>query len=186
MSKFTLAISCLTTSNLPIHGPNIPILLFTASDFTSINIVTSTTGRYCWFHSVSSFFLELFLYWSPVAYWAYTDPGSSSFSVLSFCPFMLFMGFSKQVYWSGLPFPFVVKLPPNPAKLHLIHEIEDKEVKSNCEPLTLILVTFSATWKCSSMIYLCPSWFLGAALGIFAACRNLYFWHVGSSSLTWD
>ena len=41
MSVFTLAISFLTTSNLPlIHGPNIPgsyaILLFTASEFTSI------------------------------------------------------------------------------------------------------------------------------------------------------
>ena len=41
MSVFTLAISCLTTSKLAlIHGPNIvgsyAILLFTASDFTSI------------------------------------------------------------------------------------------------------------------------------------------------------
>ena len=41
--------------------------------------VTSTTG--CCFHfgSISSFFLELFLHWSPVAYWAPTDLGSSSF-----------------------------------------------------------------------------------------------------------
>ena len=31
--------------------------------------------------------------------------GSSSFSVLSFCFFMLFMGFSRQEYWNGLPFP---------------------------------------------------------------------------------
>ena len=46
-------------------------------------------------------------YWSFSfrAYWAPTDPGSSSFSVLSFCLFMLFMGFSRQEYWSGLPFP---------------------------------------------------------------------------------
>ena len=40
MSMFTLAISCLTTSNVPWFGPNIPdsyaILLFTASDFVSI------------------------------------------------------------------------------------------------------------------------------------------------------
>ena len=34
-----------------------------------------------------------------------TDLGSSSFSILSFCLFMLFIGFSKQEYWSGLPFP---------------------------------------------------------------------------------
>ena len=66
--------------------------------------VTSTT-RYCFcFGSVPSFFLELFLYWSLVAYWAPTDL-SSSFSILSFCLFILFMGFSRQEYWSGLPFP---------------------------------------------------------------------------------
>ena len=44
--------------------------------------VTSTTGCCFCFGSVSSFFLELFLYSSPVAYWAPTDLESSSFSVL--------------------------------------------------------------------------------------------------------
>ena len=40
--------------------------------------VTSTTG-YCFcFGSIPSFFLELFLHWSPVAYWAPTDLGSLS------------------------------------------------------------------------------------------------------------
>jgi len=67
--------------------------------------VTSTTV-YCFcFDSIPSFFLELFLRWSPVAYWAPTDLGSFSFSILSFCLFILFTGFSKQEYWSGLPFP---------------------------------------------------------------------------------
>ena len=66
--------------------------------------VTSTTG-YCFcFGSIPSLFLELF-HWSPVACWVPTDLGSSSFSVLSFCLFILFMGFSRQEYWSGLPFP---------------------------------------------------------------------------------
>ena len=61
--------------------------------------VTSTTG-YCFcFGSVPLFFLELFLHWSPVAYWAPTNLGKSSFSVLSFCLFILFMGFSRQEYW---------------------------------------------------------------------------------------
>ena len=47
--------------------------------------VPSTTG-YCFcFDSIPSFFLELFLHWSPVVYWAPTDLGSSSFNVLSFC-----------------------------------------------------------------------------------------------------
>ena len=67
--------------------------------------VTSTTGCCFYFGSVSSFFLELFLHCSPVAYLAPTDMGSSSFSVLSFCLFVWFMGFSRQEYWSGLPFP---------------------------------------------------------------------------------
>ena len=67
--------------------------------------VISTTGWCFCFGSVSSFFLELFLHWSPVAYWAPTNLGSSSFSVLSFCLSILFMGFSRQEYWSGLPFP---------------------------------------------------------------------------------
>ena len=67
--------------------------------------VASTTG--CCFHfgSVSSFFLELFLHSSPIAYWAPTDLGSSSFSVLSFCLFIQFIGLSRQEYWSGLLFP---------------------------------------------------------------------------------
>ena len=37
--------------------------------------------------------------------WAPIDLGSSSFSILSFCLFILFMGFTRQEYWSGLPFP---------------------------------------------------------------------------------
>jgi len=64
--------------------------------------VTSIAG-YCFcFGSIPSFFLELFLHWSPVVYWAPTDPGSSSFSILSFCLFILFMGFPRQEYWSSL------------------------------------------------------------------------------------
>ena len=70
--------------------------------------VTSTTGYCLCFGSFPSFFLELFLHWSPVAYWESTDLGSSSFGILSFCLFILFMGFSRQEYWSGLPFPFPV------------------------------------------------------------------------------
>ena len=66
--------------------------------------VTSTTGHCFCFGSASSFFLELFLYSSPIAYWAATDLGSSSFSVISFCLFILFMGFLRQEYWSSLPF----------------------------------------------------------------------------------
>ena len=48
--------------------------------------VPSTTGYFFFFYfgCILSFFLELFLHWSPLAYWAPTDLGSSSFSILSF------------------------------------------------------------------------------------------------------
>ena len=62
--------------------------------------VTSTTGELFWFGSTPLFFLKLFLHWSPITYWAPTDLGSSSFSILSFCLLILFMGFSRQAYWS--------------------------------------------------------------------------------------
>ena len=91
-----------------IHGPNNPgsyaMLLFTVLDYTSI---TSHTHNWA-----------LFLVWlclfilsgviSPLfsrGYWAPTNLGSSSFSVLSFCLFIFFMGFSRQEYWSGLSLP---------------------------------------------------------------------------------
>ena len=55
--------------------------------------------------AAASFFLQLFLHWSPLAYWVPTDLGSSSLGLLYFCLFILFMGLSRQEYWSGLPFP---------------------------------------------------------------------------------
>ena len=65
-------------------------------------------GIFFCFESISSFFLELFLHWSPVVYWATTDLVSSSFSVLSFYLFILFRRFSRQEHWSSLPFPSLV------------------------------------------------------------------------------
>ena len=106
---FTLAISCLTTFNLLWFMDltfQFPMQYRSLQHQTWLpSLVTSTAGCWSCFGSISSFFLELFLHWSPVAYWAPTDLGSSSFSVLSFCLFILFMGFSRQEYWSGLPFP---------------------------------------------------------------------------------
>ena len=109
---FTLAISCLITSNLPWFIDltfQVPMQYCCLQHQTLLILsVTSTTGFlftcFC-FGSISSFFLELFLHWSPVAYLAPTDLGSSSFSFLSFLPFHTDMGFSRQEYWSGLPFP---------------------------------------------------------------------------------
>ena len=109
MSTFTLAISCLTTSSLPWFLDltfQVPMQYCSLQHRTLLlSPVTSTNGYSFCFGSIPSFFLELFLHWSPVAYWAPTDLGSSSFSVLSFCLFILFMGYSRQEYWSGSPFP---------------------------------------------------------------------------------
>ena len=109
MSMFTLAISCLTTSNLPWFMDltfQVPMQYCSLQQWTLLlSPVTPTAGYSFYFGSIPSFFLELFLFWFPVAYWAPTDLGSSSFSILSFCLFILFMGFSRQEYWSGLPFP---------------------------------------------------------------------------------
>ena len=108
MSMFTLAISCLTTSNLPWFMDltfQVPTQCFSLQhQILLLSPVPSTTGCCFCFGSIPSFFLELFLHWSPVAYWAPTNLGSSSFSVWSFCLFIRFMGFSKQEYWSSLPF----------------------------------------------------------------------------------
>ena len=130
MSMFILAISCLTTSNLLWFMDltfQVPMQYCSLQHQTLLlSPVTSTTG-YCFcFGSIPSFFLELFLHCSPAAYWAPSDLGSSSFSVLSFCHFILFMGFSRQEYWSGLPFPSPVdhvlsELPPWPVRLGWPH-----------------------------------------------------------------
>ena len=107
MSVFTLAI-CLTTSNLPwFMDLTFQVLMQYCSlqHWSLLPLpVTFTTGHYFLFGSISSFFLGLFLHCSPVAYWAPSNLGSSSFSFLSLCLFIQFMGFSRQEYWSGLPF----------------------------------------------------------------------------------
>ena len=108
MLTFTLAI-CLITSNLPWFMDltfQVPMQCCSLQHRTLLPSPVTSTAGYCFcFSSIPSFFLELFLYWSPVAYWAPTNLGSLSFSVLSFYLFILFMGFSRQEYWSGLLFP---------------------------------------------------------------------------------
>ena len=108
MSMFTLAISCLITSNLPSFMGltcQVPMLYCSLQHWSLLQSpVMSTTGCCFCFGSISSFFLELFLHSSPVAYWAPTDLGNSSFRVIYFFLFILFLGFSRQEYWSGLPF----------------------------------------------------------------------------------
>ena len=107
MSTLTLVISCLTTSHLPwFMDLTFQVPMHCCSYSIRFTSITSHIHNWVLFLlcSISSVFLELFLQWSPVAYWAPTDLGSSSFSVLPFCLFILFMGFSREEYWSGLPF----------------------------------------------------------------------------------
>ena len=103
MSIFTLAISCLTTSNLPWFMDltfQVPMHYCSLQHWTLLLSPVTSTAGYCFcFGSILSFFLELFLHWSPVVYWAPTDLGSSSFSILSFCLFIVFMGFWRLEYW---------------------------------------------------------------------------------------
>ena len=92
MSMFTLAISSLIASNLPWFMDltfQVPMQYCSLQHWILLlSPVTSTTGCCFCFGSISSFFLELFLHWSPVTYWIPTDLGSSSFSVLCFCLFI--------------------------------------------------------------------------------------------------
>ena len=88
MLTFTLAISCLTTSNVLWFMDltfQVPMQYCSLQHQTLLlSPVPSTTG-YCFcFGSIPLFFLELFLHWSPVACWEPTDLGSSSFSIYHF------------------------------------------------------------------------------------------------------
>ena len=84
-----------------IHGPNIP------GSCTALDTITSHIHNWellsIWIHL--SLFLELFLHSSPVAFWVPIDLGSSSFSVISFCLFILFTAFSRQECYNCLQLP---------------------------------------------------------------------------------
>ena len=150
----TLAISFDHFQFALIHGPDIPgsyaILLFTASDLASI-----TSHIHNW---------VLFLLWlypfilsgviSPLISCSILgtyQPGDSSFSILSFCLFVLFMGFSRQGYWSGLPFPlqwttFCQTSPPWPARLGLPRRHNFHWVRQGCGPSVIRLTSFLWVW----------------------------------------
>ena len=107
MPTFTLAVSCLTTSNLPWFMDltfQVPMQYCSLQHQTFLlSPVTSTAGYI--------FSLAPFLH----PFWSYFPLISSSilgtYQPREFpfqypvCLFKLFMGFSRQEYWSGLPFP---------------------------------------------------------------------------------
>ena len=87
-----------------------------------LSSVTSTTGCCFYFDYIPSFFLELFLHWSPVAYWAPTNLGISSFSIISF--FFSHCSWNSQGKNSEVVCPFRLQwttfcqtFPPWPARL---------------------------------------------------------------------
>ena len=88
--------------------------------------VTSTTGCCFSFGSIPSFFLELFLHWSPVAYWAPTNLGSplsvSYHFAFSYCPWGSQGKDTEVVCHSLLQWTTFCQIsPPWPARLGLPH-----------------------------------------------------------------
>ena len=82
---FSLAIYCFDLIMFTlIHEPKmLCVLFFRLLDFTSFTSHIHNWDFLC-FGSISSFFLELFLHSSPVAYWAPTGLVSSALSITSF------------------------------------------------------------------------------------------------------
>ena len=110
MSMFIVAISCLTTSSVPwFRDLTLRCLWYIVLSSTGLSFHHQThphnNGRCFHFGLGFSFLLELFLHWAPAAHWAPSNLGSSSLFQCPYCFFMLFMGFSRQEYRRGLPFP---------------------------------------------------------------------------------
>ena len=112
---FNLAISCLMRSNLPWFMDlifQVPMKYCSLQHQTLLSPPdTSTTEHLFCFDPPALFLLELFiiaLHSSPVAYWTPSGLGCSSSSIIFFCLFILFTGFSMQEYWSVWPFSSLV------------------------------------------------------------------------------
>ena len=109
MSVFTLAVSYLNIANFLWFRDltfKVPMQYCFLQHHTLLSPPDSsrTGSRFC-FDSVCSFLQELFLCSLPVVYWAPPDLWSSSLSVIPFYLFILFMEFSRQECWCGLPYP---------------------------------------------------------------------------------
>ena len=109
ISTFTLAIYCLTTSNLPWFIDltfQVPMQYWSLQHWILLSPAdTSTTGCYFCFGSASSFFLELFLYSFPVACCTH-QPGELIFWCHIFLSFHTLHGFLKArtLKWFAIPF----------------------------------------------------------------------------------
>ena len=93
------------------HGPNIPgsyaILFFTALDFTFTTRHIDSRVFFPLWLSLFTLSGTIYIHSSEAAYWIPTYLGvgwGAHLSVLSFWLFILSMEFSRQEFWSGLPF----------------------------------------------------------------------------------
>ena len=114
MLMFHLAISCLTTSTLPWF---MDLTFQVPMQYCSIPYriwLFSTRHIHNWgsfllwpSHFIISGAISIALCSSPVVYWTPSNLGgrASSSSVISFYLFKLSMGFFRQEFWSGFPFP---------------------------------------------------------------------------------
>ena len=112
MSVFTLAVSYLTTLNLPWIMDltfQVPMRYCSLQHWTLLPPPdTSTTELHFSFCSATSFFLELLVlafHSSPVAYCTPSNLEGSSSSFIYFCLLIWSMGFLWQEYWSVLSLP---------------------------------------------------------------------------------
>ena len=110
MLMFTLAISRLTTSNLPWFMAltfQVPMQYCPLQhQILLLSPVPFTTGCCFCFGSIPSFFLDLFLHWSPVAYWAPYRPGEFLFQYPIILPFHTVHGVLKARILKLFAIPF--------------------------------------------------------------------------------
>ena len=144
-----------------LHSSFLCNIALTAWDLASITSHIHSWVLFC-FGSIPSFFLELFLHWSPVAYWVPSNLGSSSFRVLSFYLFILFMGFSRQEYWSVLHSllqwtTFCLTSPPWPVHLGRPHTVWLSSIELDKDVVCLIRLASSLWYWFQSVCPQMPS-----------------------------
>ena len=139
MSMFTLAISCLITSNLPWFMGltlQVPMQYCSLQHWALLSSAVTSKIECCF-----SLWLPLLIL-SGVIYPFFSSSilhtynlGSSPFIVISFCFFILFMEFSMQEYWNDLPFPSPADhiLSELPTMIHLSQVALDSMVHSFIE-----------------------------------------------------
>ena len=151
MLTFTLAIHCLTTSNLPWFMDltfQVPVQYCSLQHWTLLlSPVTPTAGYSFCFGSIPSFFMELFLHWSPVAVslsisynfdFSYCSWGSQGKNTEVVCHSLLQWTTFCQISapWPaclesaiGIHISLPLSLPPIPSSLSSLQVISEHQVE---------------------------------------------------------